>query len=183
MTRERELLDRAVGVQPPLTLDFDAIEAIGKRAVQRRSRLMATGAVVAISAIALGGAVLMTRPSVPEVTPGSAPVTVEPTTREIAYCYRTADLTSTAPYHHIPVGVSNGDAAGAINEICAAIWTEDQYQWSSRGPGASPPPLVSCVLTTTAVEPQAGAVESGAVAVFPGDIHTCSSLGLPVAKL
>jgi len=183
MTAERDLLERALGANPPaVSLDLDAIEARGAR---RRTawRLGSTAATVAaVAAVAFGGVALLTteRPAPVPAAGSGHPVAAAPVRREIAYCYRTADITSTEIDQHIPVGINGssadgrGDAAAAILKICTDAWAKDTYHWRP----ATIPPLVQCVLS-----PAAADAEAGAVAVFPGDATTCARLGLPIADL
>jgi hypothetical protein len=190
MTTERELLTSAVGSdQPPVSLDFDAIEAQGERAVRRRTKLALAGAAAAVVLVGLGATALLTRGGPQTVSP-AAPgqvTTAAPTEREIAYCYETADITSSADGQHVAVGVSGssadgrGDTAAHIMSYCATAWTEDYYQWQKPGLPRVVPPLVPCVLTSDAVNIDRAAV--GAVGVFPGDATTCAAMGLSVAKI
>lgn len=164
MTNEKDLLVQALGTdEPPLTLDFNAIEAKGRA---RRSAV-ATAAVVSGVGVITGGVVLGL---------GSAGNPGVPTEREIAYCYRTADITSDSPNQHIPVGIGGlggrGDVTADIMQICADSWRSNVYGF--QPPEADHiPPLVACVLTDDAVNATAGAI-----GVFPGDSGTCAALGL-----
>ncbi|QRP50249.1 hypothetical protein [Amycolatopsis sp. FDAARGOS 1241] len=190
MTMERELLERALGSdQPSLSLDFEAIEAQGARAVRRRTKLALAGTAVAVAFAGLGAVALLTRGTPQAVTP-AAPgqvTTAPPIEREIAYCYRMADITSSEPGQHVRFGISGnspdgrGDAAAGSMRICATAWAEDYYQWRQPGLPRVVPPLVACVLTPAAVDIDRAAV--GAVGVFPGDRTTCAAMGLPVAKI
>ncbi|MFI5611998.1 hypothetical protein [Amycolatopsis sp. NPDC051903] len=190
MTTERELLERALGSdQPPVSLDFEAIEAEGARVVRRRTRLALAGTAVAVILVGLGATALLTR-GTPQVVTPTAPgqvTTVAPFEREIAYCYRTADITSSEPNQHVAFGISGaggdgrGDAAAAGVQICKTAWAEDYYQWQQPGLPRVVPPLVACVLTPAVVDIDRAAV--GAVGVFPGDGTTCAAMGLPVAKI
>ncbi|MET7998796.1 hypothetical protein ABZU76_48810 [Amycolatopsis sp. NPDC005232] len=190
MTTERELLERALGSRrPPVSLDFEAIEAQGARAVRRRTKLALAGTAAAVVLVGLGGAALFTSGTPQTVTPaaGGQVTTVAPTEREIAYCYQNADITSSADNQHVAVGISGnsangrGDAAAAIISLCTTAWADDYYQWQKPGLPRVVPPLVACVLTSAAVDIDQAAV--GAVGVFPGDATTCAAMGLPVAKI
>ena len=113
--------------------------------------------------------------------------TAAPREREIAYCYRTADITSTENNQHVAFGINGagpngrGDAAADSMSICATAWTDDYYEWQKPGLPRVVPPLIACVLTSAAVDIDPAAV--GAVGVFPGNAQTCAAMGLPVAKI
>ncbi|WP_326565656.1 hypothetical protein VSH64_27745 [Amycolatopsis rhabdoformis] len=190
MTTERELLDQALGsAQPPLSLDFEAIEAQGVRAVRRRTRFALVGTAAVVLLVGLGGTVLFTRGSPTLVTPaaGGPVTTAKPSERGIAYCYENADITSSASGQHVPFGISGhgpngrGDAAAESLSICATAWAEDYHQWQKPGLPRVVPPLVACVLTSAAVDIDREAI--GAVGVFPGNEQTCAAMGLAVAKI
>ncbi|MGW4487899.1 hypothetical protein ACWEOE_29135 [Amycolatopsis sp. NPDC004368] len=190
MTTERELLQQAIGShQPPVSLDFEAIEARGARAVRRRTALTLAGSAAAVVLVGLGAVSLLTRATPQVVTPASPGqiTTAAPSQREIAYCYENADITSTEPHQHVPFGISGsgpngrGDAAAESMSICADAWSQDYHQWQKPGLPRVVPPLVACVLTSAAVDIEPEAV--GAVGVFPGDATTCASMGLAVAKI
>ncbi|WP_199443077.1 hypothetical protein [Umezawaea beigongshangensis] len=197
------MFDRAVGAdEPPLRVDFDAVEQAGARSLRRRRAavpLLTAAAVVA----AVSGAVALTGPpgggtSAQLAAPGAStspagarPIgTAVPSTRTAAYCYRTADITSDEPDQHVMVGFAGddpdgrGDVASRLLRICGSAWTENHYGW--RGPIGdgktySAPDLVACVLDDAAAD--ATDVVEGAAAVFPGTEQTCADLGLPVAAL
>ncbi|MFF4597671.1 hypothetical protein [Amycolatopsis sp. NPDC001319] len=176
----RDLLDRALGSdEPPLGLDFEAIEAQGARSVRRRVRLALAGTAAVVIGAALGAVAVLQHPQASPASSGQITY-AKPNDREIAYCYHTADITSDAPGQHVGAGINGnspngrGDIAAVIMDICATAWRDDYYEWHSP----TVPPLVACVLTSEAVEAQAGAV-----AVFPGDERTCAAMGLPVADL
>ncbi|MEC3975205.1 hypothetical protein [Amycolatopsis sp. H20-H5] len=189
MTTERDLLDRALGTEePPMNLDFDAIESTGARAVRRRRAMALTGTAAAVVLAAVGGFAAFgpgaAGPQQISAASDGKTTTAVPSNRTLAYCYRTADITSTAINQHIPVGINGsgedgrGDVAASIVEICTGAWADDVYQWHTPGLPRVTPPLTACVLTRAAVD-----VEAGTVGVFPGDKQTCASMGLPVARL
>ncbi|GAA4538181.1 hypothetical protein [Amycolatopsis samaneae] len=194
MTKEKELFVRALGTdEPPLNLDFEALEATNTRRRRAKSIAPLAGAAVAVSAV-IGGVALVTAPEAPpavQAAAGAPPaVKVEvPTVRDIAYCYRTADIGSREPSQRVPIGINGtgkdgrGDVAAVAMRICGSAWRDNVYHW--QPPGDSPgqhqyavPALVSCVLDSSAL-----GAESGAVGVFPGDAATCAALGLSAARI
>jgi hypothetical protein len=108
---------------------------------------------------------------------------VAPTEREVAYCYRTADIGSTEANQHVAIGVGGRDGrvdvTGQIMRICTDSWQSNVYDFQPRdGASYRVPQLVACVLTG-----KAAAATKGAVGVFPGDGGTCAALGLPAARI
>ncbi|TVT54954.1 hypothetical protein FNH05_10115 [Amycolatopsis rhizosphaerae] len=199
MNSEQELFTRALGTdEPPLRLDVDALADANLRRRRPHPALSLAGTAAAV-AIVIGGTVLLTshnatspsRAGSPGAAVGTPEIKVEPPTRrDIAYCYRTADISSQEPNQHVPIGINGkgkdgrGDVAADAMQICSTAWQENYYNWQRR-PAASQgqyrfaiPALVSCVL-----DPDAVGVESGAVGVFPGDTATCAGMGLSVAQL
>jgi hypothetical protein len=183
-TDDKDLLIRALGAdEPPLQLDLDAIEARGHARRRTRGLIAVTAAVLGVGAIA-GGVVLGAgAPSALEAAaPGSL---VLPTERDIAYCYQTADIGSTAPNQHVAIGVGGRDGrvdvTGQIMQICSGSWQSNVYDFQPRqaaGTSYRVPQLVACVLTGKATN-----ATEGAVGVFPGDGSTCAALGLPTAQI
>ncbi|MCU1684698.1 MAG: hypothetical protein JWQ81_5437 [Amycolatopsis sp.] len=175
---EHELFERALGVdEPPVTLDFEAIEAVGARAVRRRSKLALGGAAAAV-VLAVGGIIAAMSHSAALTTPAHGIRYAAPTDRSGAYCYRTADIGSVATNQHVLFGISDGDAASGAMEICRSAWTDDVYQWIPDGQPRIAPPLIACVLDSRAAKAM-----TGMVAVFPGTAQTCAELRLAVAKI
>ena len=182
-TDEKDLLVRALGAdEPPLQLDLDALESRGQARRRHQALLGVAAAVVGVAGISAG--VMLAaggHSAVDTAAPGSP---LAPTERQIGYCYRTADIGSTAPNQHIAIGVGGRDGrvdlTADIMQICSDSWQSNVYDFQPRQPGATAyriPQLVACVLTSKA----AGATE-GAVGVFPGTANTCAELGLPVAQ-
>ncbi|MEV6898951.1 hypothetical protein [Amycolatopsis sp. NPDC051372] len=182
-TGDRELLIRALGTdEPPMRLDLDALEARGHARRRTRALTAVTAAVAGVAAVSGGVTVLGGHSAVDAAAPGSL---LAPTNREIGYCYRSADITSSAPNQHVGIGIGgrNGpvDVTGDIMQICSDNWKSNRLDYQPRQPGVTDypvPPLVACVLNAHAVT-----AAEGAVGVFPGDASTCAELGLPVAQL
>lgn len=203
MGSEKELFERVLGAdEPPLKLDVTAVERAGRRSLRRR-RWIAPAAIAVVTAAGLTVAVLGLRsendhgleaaaaPSVPAaLTPSSEapdpPRYAVPTTRTMAYCYRTADITTTEIRQHVLIGISGndpdgrGDVAARAMPICTQAWEQGYWGWQppvTDGRPHTAPALVGCILTDAAVKAQ-----EGALAVMPGDESTCTRLGLPIAK-
>ncbi len=201
MTTEKDLFTRALGTdEPPLRLDYEG----PARQVRSRRFRPAWAVVAAAAAVAtvLGGAALINStgstalPSGGELQVGDAEpeVRVEaPTEREIAYCYRTADIRSTEVNQRVPIGINGngregrGDVASRAMSICGDSWRNNYNGWQSVPVTTAPvvgghqnavPALVACVLNSDALK-----AESGAVGVFPGDPTTCARMGLATAEL
>ncbi len=183
-SEDKDLLVQALGTdEPPLHLDLDAIEARGRARRRRRGHIAIAATVLGVGAIAGGVALGVGAPSaLQSAAPGSL---VAPTEREIAYCYQSADIGSTAPNQHVAIGLGGRDGrvdlTAEIMQICSDSWRSNVYDFQPRqaaGATYRAPQLVACVLTGNA----ANATE-GAIGVFPGNETTCASLGLPVAKL
>ncbi|MGW4523912.1 hypothetical protein [Amycolatopsis sp. NPDC004378] len=172
-TDEKDLLVRALGTdEPPLRLDLDALETRARTRVRTRALIGVVIAVATISAAALA------------VNGHEAVDSAGPAERAVGYCYRTADIGSTAPNQHVMIGLGDRDGrvdvTGEIVRICGDSWQSNVYDFQPRRPGATSypvPPLVACVLTAKAVD--AGV---GAVGVFPGTASTCAELGLQGAR-
>ncbi|SHG35377.1 hypothetical protein [Streptoalloteichus hindustanus] len=200
MTLDKQFFTRALGDdEPPLNLDFDKIEAAGRRSA-RRAKLFPLAAAAVVVAVAVAGVTFtMARglPSSGQITPAhpggtqsapKAPIWTEaPTVRDPAYCYKSADLTSKEINQHVPTSISGrtetgrGDTAAHIVELCRIAWRDNIYEWRPAKPAGEAhdvPDLVACVLSSRSED-----VESGAVGVFPGDEQTCADLGLAVARL
>lgn len=173
-----ELFEQALGGdEPPVAIDFEAIEASGARALRRRSVLRLSGVVAAV-VLAIGGAALVTQQSEPRMTAAHGIRYAAPTDRTGAYCYRTADITSDATDQHVLFGVSGpADTASDAMGVCANAWKTNLYGWSPAGQPRVAPPLIGCVLGSDAVD-----ATSGMVGIFPGTAQTCADLGLAVAK-
>ncbi|MBP2340072.1 hypothetical protein JOF41_006250 [Saccharothrix coeruleofusca] len=201
-----EVFERALDGEPPLRLDFEAIERAGARSLRRRraavptltavAAIVVVGGVVALTGTGSGGPTRVAGPgqSVPAGSPtrtAPAPIsTAVPTTRTAGYCYRTADITTDEPDQHVMMGVAGddpdgrGDVASRLLNICGMAWTENLYGWQGpvhEGGTHTAPQLVACVLDATAAA--ATDVVAGAAAVFPGTEQTCADMGLPVAEL
>ncbi|AHH98861.1 hypothetical protein GCM10010174_47370 [Kutzneria viridogrisea] len=196
MELDKRVFDRALGGDepPPMQLDFDRIEDAARRDTRRRV-LPLVGAGAAVTVVLAGAVFFSVHDSGPmEVTP-AVPVagsgttkaairTESPTIRDTAYCYKSASITSTETNQHVPAGLAaasgRGDAAGHILEMCGIGWKENAYAWQPLKPPGQVydvPPLVACVLNSSAVQAQ-----SGAVGVFPGNQQTCADMGLAVAQ-
>ena len=84
-------------------------------------------------------------------------LTREPTITNAIGCYDSADLSANTTIQ----SYEGGDPVA----LCAALWSQGDV----RTGDTTPPHLVACVLDT------------GVVAVFPGDDSTCERLGIPEA--
>jgi hypothetical protein len=146
----------------------------GRPRRRRRRAAIIAGAVVGIGAIGVGTAAALGVFSAP------------PTDRSAGYCYATTDLPDrsanfgfTIAYPPGQTGTTQDDAASQAMEICTDAWRQGRLSTTSpkvRPPQPQPwnhpvPPLIVCVL------------DSGQVAVLPGDAKTCARLDLPVAEL
>ncbi|AHH99181.1 hypothetical protein GCM10010174_49420 [Kutzneria viridogrisea] len=201
MMSEKSLLRQALGEdEPPMTVDLEAVEAQGRRALRRRRQIIPLATTMAAVALVAGGVVVVnghdTSPA--QVTPASPgtsttvpkPVisTAAPSQKTMAYCYRTADITipTDATNQHVAVGINGhidgrGEVTGHIMNICRQAWEKNYYDWFPASSGQqqrSAPALVACVLNSHAVD-----AEEGSVGVFPGDEQTCANLGMAVAKI
>jgi hypothetical protein len=173
-----ELFDQALGSdEPPVTIDFEAVEASGARALRRRSALLVSGVAAAV-VLAIGGAVFATQPSAPRDAAAHGIRYAAPTDRQRAYCYRTADISSDATNQHVMFGVSGpADTAAEAMDICSDAWKTDLYGWIPAGQPRAAPPLIGCVLSSDALN-----AATGTVGIFPGTPQTCADLSLAVAK-
>ncbi|MEU4804937.1 hypothetical protein [Actinosynnema sp. NPDC023587] len=197
--------ERALAGEPPLGLDFEAIEQAGARSLRRR-RAAVPALTAAAAVVVVGGVVALTGTgngdadrtaqvagSGQTASTVSTPArisTAVPITRTAAYCYRTADITTDEPDQHVMIGLAGndpngrGDVAARLLNICGMAWRDNLYGWQGPirdGETYLVPQLVACVLDETAAA--ATEVFEGAAAVFPGTEQTCADMGLPVAEL
>ncbi|MBM7774036.1 hypothetical protein JOD54_004240 [Actinokineospora baliensis] len=194
------MFETALGNEPPLRVDLDTIEAKGARSLRRRRLIVPAVAATCVAGVTLGVVLVANtgRPSGPSgVEMAASPSTTgssakapgpgfsaAPTNRVMAYCYRTADITTTEPGQHTLIGSSGGpegrgDVASRALSICGKGWTDNAFDWWPSTAAPLPVPnLVACVLGDDAHD-----VEDGTVGVFPGTAETCAELGLPLADL
>lgn len=134
---------------------------------RRRSRKRAlVGAGVAVALCSAGGAAYVQQ---------SQPVT----NHGLARCYSVASLAGGDQFHGTTIAAAGRPGSTAQVDqavsVCAALWRQGLLVPGAARAGNPPggtaahrvPPLVACVMP------------DGTAAVFPGNSHTCPSLGLP----
>jgi hypothetical protein len=142
-------------------------EIVGNRkASPRRKRLILIVAIAVVLGSAAAGIALLR----------SAPITDKRTAR----CYTQASLGRGGTFSGTTIGAPGtpGSSVQVDNAItvCSDLWRQGFLVAGANGiqrpkPGTSNrvPPLIACILP------------DGTAGIFPGDVNTCATLGLPLA--